>query len=345
MASPAESGGSSIQKGAAKGGMSKKAVAVVAGVLIVAGAAGAFVFLGPKGGPSGPVIVHIDGSSTVFPITSAWAGDFNNANRQVVVAFSGTGGGFQKWCRGETDLSDASRPISSSERALCATNNITGITDFQVAYDGLSLVVPLTNTWAQNLTVKQICRIWTSNTSAGACGGAGPHVTKWIQLNASWPDQEIKLYGPGTDSGTFDYFREVILTKYTTAHTDQYFPSEDDNILVQGVSNDMYAMGYFGFAYVAENANKIRPLAVDDQNETNGAGAILPTHESIRGGTYKPLGRPIYVYANADSLAIPVVKDFLRFGFSTAGQAIVEEVGYIGLTPSEVAAQVAKIPA
>jgi len=329
----------SIQRSARRGRMSGTAIAVVAIVVLAAVGAAAYIALRRD-----REIVRVDGSSTVYPITSAWAAGFNSPDRQVVVAFSGTGGGFAKFCRGETDLSDASRPIKDSEATTCAQNGVTGIMEFLVAYDGLSVVVPVGNTWAQNLTVRELCRVWTSNASADACGGAGPRVTRWNELNANWPDQEIKRFGPGTDSGTYDYFIEAVLDPFGAEITADFFASEDDNVLVQGIANEPNSLGYFGYAYVVENLDKIRPLAIDDEDPTNGAGPIPPTEPTIKDGTYAPLSRPLFVYANADSLSRPVVRDFLRFGFSASGQELIAETGYVGLTPSEIATQVAKIP-
>ncbi|MGQ0798225.1 MAG: PstS family phosphate ABC transporter substrate-binding protein [Methanobacteriota archaeon] len=329
---------SSIQRGARKGRIGLALIAAIVVVIVASGGIAAYYLFFR---PPGPEIVRVDGSSTVFPITSAWATDFNNPDRQVIVAFSGTGGGFAKFCRGETDLSDASRPIRQTERDLCTQNGITGIVEFLVAYDGLSLVVPVANTWAQNLTVSQLCRIWTSNASAGACGGAGGRVTRWSQIDPGWPDAPIELYGPGTDSGTFDYFVEVIFDGVEMEHTDQHFQSEDDNVLVQGVSSNQYALGYFGYAYAVENTDKLRILAID--NET-GAGPIAPSHDTIRNGTYSPLSRPLFVYASAASLARQVVRDFLTYGYSDPGTVRVDETGYVSLTLTERQAQRSQIP-
>jgi phosphate transport system substrate-binding protein len=321
-----------------------KLVAIVAAV-IVAGSAAAYVGLVGLGGTPAIELARIDGSSTVYPITAAWAGEFNTPTRQVVVAFSGTGGGFQKFCRGEIDLSDASRPIKASERDACIAAGITGITEFLVGYDGLTVVVNEENTWANALTVKELCRIWTSNTTAGACGGAGPRVTLWNDINSSWPDATINLYGPGTDSGTFDYFVEEVLAKYKTPITDAFFGSEDDNVLVQAIAADPNALGYFGYAYYLPNEDRLKAVGIDDGDDANGAGPILPSEATIKGGTYRPLSRPLFIYASAASLGKPLVKDFLRFGFSAEGTALVAQTGYVTLTSSEIAAQTAKIPA
>lgn len=327
---------SSIQRGARKGRISIAVIEVIVVAVVAAGGLSAYYLFVPRGGPE---IVRIDGSSTVFPITSAWAADFNSGNRQVIVAFSGTGGGFAKFCRGETDLSDASRPITQSERDTCEANGVTGVTEFLVAYDGLSVVVNPANTWVDHLSVADLCRIWTSNTSGGACGGAGGHVDTWDDLNDSWPVQTIELYGPGTDSGTFDYFVEVILDPTGDAITAEYFPSEDDNVLVQGVASDTHALGYFGYAYAIENTATIRIVPIDGGN-----GPVLPTHDTIRDNSYSPLSRPLFVYGNARSLARPVVQDFLRFGLSDSGTVLVDTTGYVSLTASERATQLLKIP-
>lgn len=330
---------SSIQRGARRGAISGTMIAViVAAVLVVGGVAAYYAFFSTPGRE----IVRVDGSSTVFPITSAWATGFNTPNRQVIVAFSGTGGGFQKFCRGETDLSDASRPIRQSELDACAASGITVSLpqhEFLVAYDGLSIVVNNANAFVDHLTVAELCRIWTSNTSAGACGGAGPRVTSWNELDATWPAQAIELYGPGTASGTFDYFIEVILDPTGDEITAEFFPSEDDNVLVQGVAGNTYALGYFGYAYAIENTDTIRIVAVD-----GGAGPVVPSSTTIRDGTYTPLSRPLFVYANARSVERPAVREFLRFGLSATGMSLVDQTGYISLTETERLAELAKVP-
>ena len=346
MASSGMEGERSIQRGARTGRMSRTAIAVVVIVILAAVGVGAYIVLSP---PPNVEIVRIDGSSTVFPIMSAWSAEFSNDQRQVVVAFSGTGGGFAKFCRGETDLSDASRPIKDAEAQLCAQNGIEGIVEFWVANDGLSLVVKKENTFVDNLTVDQLCRIWTSNTSAGACGGTGGQVNRWNELNSSWPDQPIGLYGPGTDSGTFDYFVEVMFSNVKSEHRDDYFKSEDDNVLVQGVSSSPHALGYFGFAYVEASLDKIRAVPVDDGDpDSNGdgtpdVGAVAPSATTIQDGSYAPFSRPLFVYGNAESLARPVVKDFLRFGYSARGMELVANTGYVGLNDSEIANELLKL--
>jgi phosphate transport system substrate-binding protein len=339
---------SSIQRGARKGKISRTTV-IVAVVLVFAIAGGTVAYLvWPRATIE---FVRIDGSSTVAPITTAWAGGFNNPSRQVEVAFSGTGGGFAKFCLDETDLSDASRPMRQSELDICVTNGITDITDiatfreefeFLVAYDGLSVVVNIDNTWVDHLSVADLCRIWTSNPSAGACGGAGGHAAQWRDLrpaDTSWPTQNIDLWGPGTASGTYDYFKEVILDPTDDPITADFTPNEDDNRLVQGVASSLYTLGYFGYAYAIENTDTIRIVPID-----GGDGPVMPSSDTVRDLSYTPLSRPLYIYAKASSLARPVVQDFLEFGLSDAGTELVDLTGYVSLTAAERSEQLLKVP-
>ncbi|OGS49042.1 MAG: hypothetical protein A3K68_05300 [Euryarchaeota archaeon RBG_16_68_13] len=187
--------------------------------------------------------------------------------------------------------------------------------------------------------MSDLCRIWTSNGSAGACDGAGGRATRWSQIRSGWPDATIDLYGPGTDSGTFDYFVEAILDPTGDPITDLYFGNEDDNVLVQGVASSANGLGYFGYAYAIENTDKLRIVPID-----GGAGPVAPTHETIQNGTYTPLSRPLFVYGNARSLARPIVKDFLRFGYSDPGTALVDRTGYVSLTAQERQDERLKIP-
>jgi len=332
------------------GGLSRRGAAIIAAIIAGVVVLSAYTLLAPARGVE---YVRIDGSSTVFPITSAWAEDFNNEDRQVTVGISGTGGGFAKFCRGETDLSDASRPIKPSELEACTGAGITPV-EFLVAYDGLSVVVPAYdldvggthdgNSWVQHFTVRELCRIWTSNTSTDACGGAGPGVTRWNELNGSWPDEPIKRFGPGTDSGTYDYFKEVVLTHFGAEITSQFSASEDDNVLVAGVSSEKYSIGYFGYAYVVDNLDVIRAVPIDDENPTNGDGPIAPSEQTIKDGTYTPLSRPLFIYAKQENLNRDVIVDFLRFGFSARGMELVRATGYVDLAPAEIQTQLAKLP-
>lgn len=271
-------------------------------------------------------VVTIDGSSTVFPIAEAVAEEFQlaNAGTRVTVGTSGTGGGFQKFCRGETDISNASRPIKDSEAETCRAAGITFI-QLPVAYDGLSVVVNPKNTWATSMTAAELKRLWQPE--------AQGTVTRWSQVRAGWPDAEIHLYGPGTDSGTFDYFTEAIVGKAQASRGD-FTASEDDNVLVQGVSGDEHALGYFGFAYYEENKDRLKLVAIDDEDATNGDGPILPSVQTVRDGSYHPLARPMFMYVNTSRLARPEVKAFVEF-LLEQGPKLVSDVGYFAVSDQE----------
>ncbi len=275
--------------------------------------------------------INIDGSSTVYPITEAVAEDFSaeNPDVHISVAESGTGGGFKKFSRGEIDINDASRPIKSTEDSACKGNNITYL-ELLVAYDGLSVVVNPQNDWCNDITVAELKKIWEPE--------AQGKITKWSQVRAGWPNEEIHLYGPGSQSGTFDYFTEEICGKAKSCRGD-YTASEDDNVLVQGVSSDKYALGYFGLAYYEANTDKLKLVGVD-----NGAGAILPSVETVKNKTYTPLGRPLYIYVSNTSAARPEVTAFVNFYLEHAA-TLSAEVGYVPLTAEESAAEKAKFAA
>jgi phosphate transport system substrate-binding protein len=274
---------------------------------------------------SGPV--EIDGSSTVYPITEAIAEEFQamHPDTRVTVGVSGTGGGFKRFCAGETDISDASRPIKDEEAAECATNAIT-FHEIRIAWDGLSVVTNPSNDFVQCLTVDELKRIWEP----------GSTIDNWSQVRAGFPDKELTLYGPGTDSGTFDYFTEEIVGEEDASRPD-YTASEDDNVLVQGVEGDPGALGYFGFAYYEENAERLSLLGVD-----GGSGCVQPNVQSIESGTYAPLSRPLFLYVSDAGLAKPQVRAFLDFAL-TDGAALVRDVGYIALRPEQYQEEHAKI--
>jgi phosphate transport system substrate-binding protein len=274
-----------------------------------------------------PQVIAADGSSTVFPITEAVAEEFQKANRgtRVTVGSSGTGGGFQKFCRNETDISNASRPIRQTEVDACGKAGIEYI-ELPVAYDGLAVVIHPQNTWAASMTVDELKKLWEP--------AAQGKITRWNQIRPEWPDQEIRLFGAGVDSGTFEYFTEAIMGKAAASRGD-YTSSEDDNVIVQGVSGDPNALGYFGYAYYEQNKDKLKVVAVDDKDETNGAGAVAPSPETVSNGTYRPLSRPVFVYVKARSLDRPEVTNFLQF-YLDQGQALVREVGYVPLTSREL---------
>lgn len=271
--------------------------------------------------------VLIDGSSTVYPISQAVAEEFQGSHRnvKVVVGTSGTGGGFKKFVAGETDINDASRPIKESEAAQCKENGIEYL-ELKVAIDGLSVVVNPENDWCKTISVAQLKKLWEP----------GSTVKKWSELDPAWPDEEIRLFGPDTDSGTFDYFTDVICGEEGASRT-EYTPSTDDNVLVRGVSGEKYALGYFGFAYYLENSAKLKALPVTATDDP--ADAVAPTPETIEAGKYVPLSRPLFLYVNKAKLARPELADFLTY-YLKEGQDLVSEVGYVRLGKETHAATV-----
>ena len=280
----------------------------------------------PEAGVESSAVITIDGSSTVFPVTEAVAEEFQREHKgtRITVGISGTGGGFQKFCRDEIDIADASRPITPTEVEACAKGGVEYI-EIPMAYDGLAIVVHPKNTWATSMTVAELKKLWEP--------AAQGQVMRWNQIRAGWPDREIHLFGAGVDSGTFDYFTEAIVGKTDQSRGD-YTSSEDDNVIVQGVSGDELALGYFGYAYYEENKDKLKVVAIDDGNEANGAGAILPSPASVADGSYHPLSRPIFIYPRVKSLDRAEVKNFVDF-FLAEGTKLVREVGYIPLTDKE----------
>jgi phosphate transport system substrate-binding protein len=243
--------------------------------------------------------IRVDGSSTVAPFMSLAAERFRKQEPKVrvTVGTSGTGGGFERFCRGETDLSNASRPIKDEEARLCERNHV-GFLELQVANDGISVVVNKQNTWAKCLTVGQLKKIWEPGSKVGS----------WRDLDPSFPDEKLSLFGAGTDSGTFDYFTDAIVGAEGASRND-YTPSEDDNVTVRGVSGEKGALGYFGLSYYLENTELLRALAID-----GGDGCVEPSVQTVQDGTYKPLSRPLFTYVNEDSLAEKAAVDpFLTF--------------------------------
>jgi phosphate transport system substrate-binding protein len=269
-------------------------------------------------------IIKIDGSSTVYPITEAVAEDFQKAKGvKVTVGESGTGGGFKKFCRGETDISDASRPITLKEMDACKEAGIQYI-ELPVAFDALTVVVNQKNDWAKNLSVEDLKKVWAP----------GSKVKNWKEINPSFPDQKLSLYGPGTASGTFEYFTEAINGKAKSQRTD-YTPSEDDNVLVQGVSSNVGGMAYFGMAYYEENKDKLNAVGISPKA---GAPAIMPSVQAVEDGTYQPLARPIFIYVNATSAAFkPEVRAFVDYYLDNA-PTLVKEVKYVPLPAADYAA-------
>jgi phosphate transport system substrate-binding protein len=259
--------------------------------------------------------VALDGSSTVFPISEAVAEEFGAVHPRVrvTVGVSGTGGGFKKFMAGEIDINDASRPIKEKELKMAIEKNIEFL-EIPVAYDGLSVVVNKNNTWVDHLTVAELNKIWQT----------GSTVKNWSDVRPSWPNTPVRLYGPGTDSGTFDYFTETINGKSGASRPD-YTASEDDNALVQGISGDTAAMGYFGFAYYEANKDRLKIVPID-----GGKGPIVPSMVTINNGSYAPLSRPIFIYIREKALDRPEVKTFVEFYINNA-PALSAEVGYIPL--------------
>lgn len=293
-----------------------KRLSSVSAIALVAATVGLSV---PAVRSQSPSTVKIDGSSTVFPITEAVAEDFQQQRRgaaRVTVGVSGTGGGFKKFCRGETDISDASRPIKTEEMAACKKAGIQYI-ELPVAYDALTVVVNPRNNWVSSMTVADLKKIWEPQ--------AQGKITNWSQVRQGWPNAPLKLYGPGADSGTFDYFTEAVVGESKSSRTD-YTGSEDDNVLVQGVSRDRNALGYFGYAYYAANKGRLKAVGID-----NGKGSpVLPSKQTVENGTYQPLSRPIFIYVNAKSANRDDVKQFVEYYMSNAPK-LVSEVNYVPL--------------
>lgn len=268
--------------------------------------------------------VKIDGSSTVYPISEAVAEEFRTVESsvQVTVGESGTGGGFKKFSRGEIDINDASRPITKEEIELCKEGGVEFI-ELPIAYDGLAVVVNKENTFVDYLTVAELKKLWEPQ--------AQGKIKTWNQIRASFPNEPINLYGAGTASGTYDYFTEAIVGKAKSSRGD-YNASEDDNVLVKGVSSDKNGLAYFGLAYYENHADQLKLVPIDDEVDANGKGGILPTQETVSNGTYAPLSRPEFIYVNAKSAERPEVKSFIAFYLSNA-QSLVKEVGSVPLMP------------
>lgn len=266
-------------------------------------------------------IISIDGSSTVYPITEAVAEEFRSKSAaRVTIGVSGTGGGFKKFCKGETAITGASRPIKPSEVKLCGDSKIEYV-ELPVAYDGLSVVVSTKNTWAAHMTVEELKKVWEP--------AAQGKLTRWSQVREGWPDEELHLFGAGVDSGTYDYFTKAVVGKEHSSRGD-FTSSEDDNVLVQGIATDRLAMGFFGYAYYSENKARLKLLAIDDGKDDNGKGPIAPSATTVSDGTYQPLSRPVFVYVSKSALVRSEVSDFMDFYVKNASQ-LAAEVGYIAL--------------
>ena len=291
-------------------------LSAIKGLAVTSAAAAAFAS-GVAAGQS--QTIRVDGSSTVFPVTEAVAEDFQKAKKgiRVTVGISGTGGGFKKFCRGETDIANASRPILRTEMEECRKAGITYL-EMPVAYDALTVVINPKNTFIKSISVAELKKIWEP--------AAQGRITHWNQVNSAWPNAPIKLFGAGSDSGTFDYFTEAVTGKAKSSRGD-YTASEDDNVLVQGVQRDVNALGYFGFAYYAENRDKLKAVPIVAKD---GKPAVAPSMEAVLNGSYQPLARPIFIYVNTKSVQRPEVREFVEF-YNRQGEKLAREVKYVPL--------------
>ncbi|MFN3681411.1 MAG: PstS family phosphate ABC transporter substrate-binding protein [Nitrospira sp.] len=263
-------------------------------------------------------LIKIDGSSTVYPVTEAVAEEFQNAHRgkiRVTVGIAGSGGGFKKFCRGEIDIADASRPIMKEEMALCQKNGIAYY-ELPVAFDALTVAVNPKNTWVDSMTVEELKKIWEP--------AAQGKIMRWNQIRSDWPDAQLVLFGAGSDSGTFDYFTDAIVGKPKSSRGD-YTASEDDNVLVQGIERNINALGYIPYAYYAAQPKKLKAVAIIGKN-----GPVLPSEESVKNGSYHPLSRPLFIYVNAESAKRPEVRQFVEY-YLTEGPKLIAEVRYVPL--------------
>lgn len=299
-------------------------LAVATAVAVATAACGHSAQDARRGASEGSSLISLDGSSTVFPISEAVAEEFQKADSstRVTVGISGTGGGFQKFCRGEIDIADASRPISATEVEACTKAGIDYI-ELPIAHDGIAIAVNPNNTWIDHITVAELKTLWAPD--------AQRNVTKWSQVRHGWPDREIHLFGAGVDSGTYDYFTEVINGKAKASRGD-FTSSEDDNVLVQGIGGDELALGFVPFAYFENNHDKLKIVPVD-----GGAGVVTPTPETIENGTYKPLSRPVFIYVSKKAAQRPEVQRFVEFYLKHA-DTLVREVHYVSLGSASYAA-------
>lgn len=279
--------------------------------------------------------VHIDGSSTVYPITEAVAEEFQKAKKgkvKVTVGISGTGGGFKKFTRGDTDISNASRPITSKEMDEASKNGIQYI-ELPIAFDALTVMVNPKNDWVTEMTVEDLKKIWSPDSQG--------KVTRWNHVRPEWPDRPITLYGPGADSGTFEYFTEATVGKARASRTD-FTASEDDNVLVQGISQDINALGYFGYAYYVANKNRLKAVAI--VNPKTGK-PVPPSEQTVIDGTYQPLSRPIFIYVSRKSLEQrPEVREFAEFYLKNAAE-MAKEVKYVPLPDDAYVKGLARVQA
>ena len=299
-------------------------VAVAALTTLVSACGGGTNQASQEGGAAPAALITVDGSSTVFPIAEAVAEEFGKAHpegRTPTVGISGTGGGFQKFCRDETDISNASRPIRPAEIEACQKAGVDYI-EVPIAYDGLAIVVNPKNSWATTITVAELKTLWSPD--------AQGKILRWNQVRPSWPNRDIRLFGAGVDSGTYDYFTEATVGKEGASRGD-FTSSEDDNVIVQGVASDELALGFLPLAYVEANRERLKLVPVEDGKADNGAGPIVPSSETVRNGTYQPLSRPLFIYVSRKAADRREVQQFVEMFFSRPD--LVKEVGYVELTP------------
>jgi phosphate transport system substrate-binding protein len=306
--------------------MKRVMAAMMVGVASVGGLAGV--------ASAADQIVKVDGSSTVYPITEAVAEEFQNSTKnavKVTVGISGTGGGFKKFCRGETDVSDASRPILAGEMQMAKENGVEYL-ELPIAFDALTVVINPANTWAETMTVAELKKLWEP--------GAQGKVMKWSDVRAGWPDEKIELFGPGADSGTFDYFTEAVVGKSKSSRGD-YTASEDDNVLVRGVEGSKNALGYFGYSYYAAHQGKMKAVKVNWEGHTK--GAVGPSADTVINGTYAPLSRPLFIYVSTKAMKEKAyVKDFVSFYVKHAAE-MAAEVKYVPLPSTAYEAVAARV--
>ena len=284
---------------------------------------GGVVLAGCNRSSSSASRIRVDGSSTVYPVSEAVAEEFQKEKKgtvNVTVGLSGTGGGFKKFYRGETEVSNASRPILTEEMEEARANGIEYI-ELPVCFDALTVVVHPENDWVDYLTIQDLKRMWEP--------AAENTITRWNQIRPEWPDEELVLFGPGADSGTFDYFTEAVVGKAKSSRGD-FNANEDDNVLVQGVAGNKYALGYFGYAYYPDNADKLKAVAIDWEEDE--VGPVLPSAETVLNGTYNPLSRPLFIYVNRKSAERPEVEEFVEF-YLTNVPELAKEVKYVPFPP------------
>jgi len=292
-------------------------------ILAAAGVLVSLLWVGCNRAPGLQGQIRADGSSTVYPLTTAVTEGFVKLNPAVKVAVevSGTGGGFEKFCRGETDIQDASRPINESERALCDRNGVKYV-EVPVAHDGLTIIVHAGNDWAQSMTVAELKKLWAPE--------AEKSITRWSQVRDGWPNEEIALFGPGVKSGTFDYFTEMVVGTLDASRKD-YTDSEDDEVIVKGVASSRHALGYVGYGYFEKNRSALRAVAIDDGDDAIGRGPIMPSPENVRRGVYRPLSRNLFIYVNVRSLDREEVAAFVNY-YLRQDEELVREVGGIAMS-------------